>query len=44
MTGSRTALRQALIADPMTVSIEDADHIIDDLLAAEKDDLPAIWL
>jgi len=43
MTGSRTALRQALIADPMTVSIEDADHIIDDLLAAEKDDLPAIW-
>lgn len=43
MTGSRRVLRQALIADPMTVSIEDADHIIDDLLKAEKSDLPEIW-
>jgi len=43
MTGSRKALHQALIADPLTVSIEDADHIIDDMLEAEKDDLPAIW-
>lgn len=43
MTGDRRLLRQALIADPLTVSIEDADHIIDDLLAAERDDLPETW-
>jgi len=43
LTGSRQALRQALIADPMTVSIEDAEHIIDELLREEKDDLPEMW-
>lgn len=43
MTGSRQALRQALAADPLTVSLEDAEHIIDDLLAAEADDLPEVW-
>ena len=43
MTGSRQALRRALIADPLTVSIEDADHIIEELLTAEKDDLPPLW-
>jgi len=43
MTGDRKILRQALVADPLTVSIEDADHIIDDLLLAEKDDVPAMW-
>jgi alpha-galactosidase len=43
MTGDRQLLRQALVIDPLTVSIEDAEHIIDDLLAAEADDLPAVW-
>jgi alpha-galactosidase len=43
LTGSRRALRQALVADPLTVSIEDAEHIIDDLLEAERDDLPPVW-
>jgi alpha-galactosidase/6-phospho-beta-glucosidase family protein len=43
VTGSRRALRQALMADPLTVSIEDTDHILDELLAAEKDDLPEMW-
>lgn len=43
MTGSRRALRQALIADPMTVSIEDSNRILDELLAAERDDLPEVW-
>ena len=43
MTGSRSALRRALIADPLTVSIEDADHIIEELLKAEQADLPPLW-
>jgi len=43
MTGDRRLLRQALVADPLTASIEDADHIIDDLFAAEGEDIPAIW-
>ena len=43
MTGNRKTLRQALIADPLTVSIEDSDHIIDELLKAEKSDLPPQW-
>ena len=43
LTGSRQALRRALVADPLTVSIEDADHILDELLQAEKDDLPPLW-
>ncbi len=43
MTGNRRVLRQALVADPMTVSIEDADRIIAELLSAEKDDLPEMW-
>jgi len=44
MTRDRRLLRQALVADPLTVSIEDADHIIEDLLAAESEDLPPGWL
>lgn len=43
MTGSRKALRQALIADPLTFSFEDADHVIDDLIRAEAEDLPPVW-
>jgi alpha-galactosidase len=43
MTGDRGLLRQALAADPLTVSLEDAEHIMADLLAAEHDDLPGPW-
>ena len=43
VTGNRKTLRQALVADPLTVSIEDADHIIDELFKAEQDDLPPLW-
>jgi alpha-galactosidase len=43
MTGNRRTLVQALVADPLTVSIEDAEHVVEDLLRAERDDLPAIW-
>jgi len=43
MSRDRRLLRQALVADPLTVSIEDADHIIEELLAAEADDLPPGW-
>ncbi|NQU09291.1 hypothetical protein HQ590_00750 [bacterium] len=43
LTGSRRAVRQALIADPLTVSIEDTDRIIADLMQAERDDLPPLW-
>jgi alpha-galactosidase/6-phospho-beta-glucosidase family protein len=43
LTGSRLALRQALLADPLTVSFEDIDHIIADLFKAESNDLPSMW-
>lgn len=42
-TYDRQLLRQALIADPMTVSIEDTDSILADLFEAERDDLPSEW-
>ncbi|MEI7435880.1 MAG: hypothetical protein WCL16_03610, partial [bacterium] len=43
MTGSKQALRRALLADPMTVSFEDTDRIIADLFKAERHDLPPMW-
>ena len=43
VTGDRRILRQALVADPLTMSIEDADHIIEDLFSAEGEDIPALW-
>jgi len=43
MTGDRSLLRQALAVDPLTVSIEDSEHIIEDLMREEHDDLPPIW-
>ncbi len=42
-TQDRRLLRQALVADPLTVSIEDADHIIEALFEAEGDDIPDGW-
>ncbi|NQU11333.1 hypothetical protein HQ590_11110 [bacterium] len=43
LTGSRAALRRALIADPLTMSFEDADRIINDLIRTEQEDLPPVW-
>ena len=43
LSGDRELLLQALAVDPLTVSIEDAKHIIDDLMAAEGEDVPAAW-
>jgi alpha-galactosidase len=40
LSGDSRLLRQALAADPLTVSLEDTDHIIADLIAAEGDDIP----
>ena len=43
MTGSRRALRHALMVDPLTFSFETADRVIDELIRAEGDDLPPMW-
>lgn len=36
-------LRRALMTDPLVTSIADADHILAELLAAERDAIPAGW-
>ena len=36
-------LRRAMMTDPLTNSIADADAILRDLLAAERDALPDHW-
>ncbi len=38
-----TLLRRALLTDPLVTSIADADAILRELLAAERDVLPACW-
>ena len=43
VTGDRATLRRAMLTDPICNSIADADACIRDLLAAEKDGLPAYW-
>ena len=43
VTGSRSILRRAMLTDPIVNNIGDADACITDLLAAEKDGLPAYW-
>ncbi len=43
MTGDRAVLRRALLTDPICNNIRDADACIRDLLAAERDVLPAYW-
>ncbi len=43
MTGDRALLRRALLTDPICNNIGDADACIRDLLAAERDVLPAYW-
>lgn len=42
-TGDRAILRRAMLTDPICNNIGDADACIKDLLAAEKDALPAYW-
>jgi alpha-galactosidase len=39
----RALLRRAMLVDPLTPSIADADALIQELLAAERDALPACW-
>ena len=39
----KTLLRRAMALDPLTTSIADADAIMADLFAREKDVLPAAW-
>ncbi len=41
--GDYTLLRRAMMIDPLTTSIADADAILSDLLAAEKEILPDHW-
>jgi alpha-galactosidase len=36
-------LRRAMMTDPLVTSMADADAILRELLAAEKDALPACW-
>ena len=43
VTGDRVLLRRALMTDPLTNSIADAEAIITELLAAERDVLPDHW-
>lgn len=42
-TGDRAALRRAMLVDPICNNIADADACIADLLAAEREVLPAFW-
>jgi len=42
-TGRRDLLRRAMLTDPLVSSIADADALIEELLAAERDVLPACW-
>ena len=43
VSGDRALLRRALLTDPLSNSIGDTDALIDTLLAAERDALPAHW-
>lgn len=42
--GDYAALRRALMTDPLTSSIEDADALLRDLLAAQREVVPGQWL
>ncbi|MCC7353395.1 MAG: glycoside hydrolase family 4, partial [Anaerolineae bacterium] len=43
VTGNRAVLRRAMLTDPLCNNIGDADNCIADLLAAEREVLPAYW-
>ncbi|WP_105619876.1 family 4 glycosyl hydrolase [Vallitalea okinawensis] len=41
--GSRDLLKRAMLTDPLACSISDIEKIIEELLEAEKDQIPDIW-
>ncbi|GHA35697.1 alpha-glucosidase/alpha-galactosidase [Devosia pacifica] len=41
--GDRSLLRRALLVDPLTNSIADTEALIDELLDAERDNIPQHW-
>jgi alpha-galactosidase len=41
--GDYGLLRRAMLTDPLVTSIADADAILSELLAAERDAIPAVW-
>jgi alpha-galactosidase len=41
--GDYALLRRAMLTDPLVTSIADADAILSELLAAERDAIPAGW-
>jgi alpha-galactosidase len=43
VSGSRAALLQAFLVDPLIASIEDAQNLIAELLDVERDALPEMW-
>jgi len=43
VTGDRALLRRAMLTDPICNNIPDADAVIKDLLAAQRDVLPKYW-
>jgi alpha-galactosidase len=43
VTGDRDLLRRALLVDPIVSSLADAEKIIDETLAAQRDALPEYW-
>ena len=43
VTGSRRALLNAFLVDPIVFSIEDARGLIESMLEAERDALPGMW-
>ena len=43
VNGDYALLRRAMMTDPLTNSIADADAILRELLAAEREALPDIW-
>ncbi len=43
VTGDRQTLLKAFVASPLTVSLEDVENIIDELLSKERRYLPSYW-
>jgi alpha-galactosidase len=43
MTGNYKTLLRAIATDPIVMSIQDAQHIADELLEAEQEELPEYW-
>lgn len=43
VTGDRDLLKRAMLTDPLACSISDIEQIIEELLEAEKDQIPDTW-